>query len=56
MSLKEWTARKQERKMKQHFLPLICVRSGLHYTSGSSLLLSVHLLVISFFFTVLLVI
>lgn len=48
--LKEWTARKQEKKWNKHFVPLICVRSGLCYTSGSSLLLSVHLLVISFFF------
>lgn len=48
--LKSGLQENKKEKWSKYFIPLICVRSGLHYTSGSSLLLSVHLLAISFFF------
>lgn len=49
--LKSGLQENEKEKWNKHFVPLTCVRSGLHYTSASSLLLSVHLLVISFFFS-----
>lgn len=47
--LKSGLQENKKEKWNKHFVPLICVRSALCYTSGGSLLLSVHLLVISFF-------